>query len=109
MSDILINVTTLDDFENSIKSPEIKLHRAKDVSLSEYNALSPSMSNTLKSFLIGIPASMVASFLMEQIQPYIKTTGNEVIIQTNSVQIKLDKDSKDVDFQEAALLLTPNQ
>ena len=109
MSEIFLKVTTLDDFKESIQDSEVKLVGIKQATSSEYNALSPEMSNMMVSFLLGIPASMIASFLMERIKPFIKKNGNELFIQGHNVQIKLDPNSTDIDFENAVLKLTPKE
>ncbi len=109
MSEIFLKVTTLDVFKESIQDSQVNLVSTKEATSSEYNAFSPEMSSMMVSFLLGIPASMIASFLMERIKPFIKKNGNEVIIQGRNVQIKLDPNSTDIDFENAVLKLTPKE
>ena len=109
MNEINLKVTTLSDFKTSIQDTEIKIISEKRVTSSGYNALSPEQSALIMSFLLSIPGSMIGSILLERIKSFIKKTGNEVIIQGHSVQIKLDPNSTDVDYENAVIKLTSKE
>jgi hypothetical protein len=109
MNEINLKITTTSDFRSIIQNPEIKLISEKKVTQSEYNALSPDQRMLLVSFLLSIPGSMIGTILLERIKSFIKKTGNEVIIQGRLVQIKLDPNSTQVDYENAVIELTPKE